>query len=492
VASTSAPAPQLLRLRSGRGRLALVATVVASSTTMLDATIANVALPRIGEDLGVGVSGLQWVITGYLLTLASCILVGGALGDRFGRRRVFLVGAAWFALASLACALAPTLPLLVAARALQGVGGALLAPSSLALTQASFVREDRGAAVGAWSGLGGLAAALGPLAGGWLVDGPGWRWAFLINLPLVTVSVVAARALPDSREARAPSAFDLGGAALGIVALGGLTWALTQGPELGWDHATVVVAAGLAVGGAVAFVARERRAAAPLVPGELFASRTFTVLNVATFALYAVLSAELFLVVYQLQVVTGWSALAAGSALVPATLLMLVGSARSGDLATRIGPRLQLTVGPLLVAVALVLLSGLDGDVSWATDVLPGAVLLGLGLVAFVAPLTATVMGAVDDDHVSTASGINNAVARTGGLVAVALLPGISGLAAASGPAEVTEAFRLGMWLTAGLAVVAALIAAVGLPGRTGARRSARRTTCAVAGTPVEPDPRGR
>lgn len=488
MAATSSPAHQLLRLRTGRGRVALLATVVASSTTMLDATIANVALPRIGEDLGAGVSGLQWVITGYLLTLASCILVGGALGDRFGRRRTFLVGAAWFALASLGCALAPSLPLLVVARALQGVGGALLAPASLALTQASFVPEDRGAAVGAWSGLGGIAAALGPLAGGWLVDGPGWLWAFLINLPLVGVSVIAARALPESRETRAPAGFDLGGAVLGIVALGGLTWALTQGPELGWDHPSVVVAAVLAVGGAVAFVVHERGTDDPLVPGVLFASRTFTVLNVATFGLYAVLGAQLFLVVYQLQVAAGWSALAAGSALVPATLLMLVGSARSGDLATRIGPRLQLTVGPLLVALGLVLLSGIGTDVSWATDVLPGAVLFGLGLVAFVAPLTATVMGAVDDDHVSTASGINNAVARTGGLVAVALIPGLSGLAAASDAVEVTAAFRLGMLLTAGVAVLAALVSAVGLPGRPRTRRSWRRTSCAVAGPPLEPE----
>jgi EmrB/QacA subfamily drug resistance transporter len=479
-------------LHSGRGRLALAATVLASSTAMLDATVVNVALPHIGTDLDVGVAGLQWVVSGYLVTLASLILLGGALGDRFGRRRVFTVGAVWFAVASLLCAVAPSAPVLVAGRMVQGVGGALLTPTSLALVQASFVRGDRAAAVGAWSGLGGLAGAVGPLLGGWLVDGPGWRWAFLLNLPMLAAALVASRALPESRGTQPRTArFDSSGAALAALTLAGVTWALTEAPRRGWTDPTVVVALVVAVVGAVAFVLRQRHAAAPLVPGLLFRSRTFTALNVATFALYATIGAQFFLVVYQLQVSSGWSAIAAGTALVPATVLMLVGSARSGDLAARIGPRPQLVIGPLLVAAGQLLLARIGQDAEWVGDVLPGALLFGLGLVAFVAPLTASVMGSVDESYVSTASGVNNAIARTGGLLAVALVPSVSGLATAVGPGATTDAYRIGMWIAAALAVVASLVSAVALPGRprTRTRLSARRYTCPVDGTPFQPDP---
>jgi len=483
-----------LELHSRRGRLALLATVLASSVALLDATIANVALPHIADDLDADVAGLQWVINGYLLTLASLILLGGALGDRFGRRRVFVVGAVWFGVASLGCALAPDLTTLVIARMLQGVGGALLTPTSLALTQSSFVRRDRGAAVGAWSGLGGLAGAIGPFIGGWLVDGPGWRWAFLINVPLVAITLVASRALPESGRDRASAAggrarFDVAGAVLGAVTLAALTWAITEAPPRGMDDPTVVGAAVLAVVGAISFVVVERRVPDPLVPASLFESRTFTVLNIATFALYATIGAQFFLLVYQLQVTAGWSAIAAGSALIPATFLMLFGSAKSGALATRIGPRPQLIVGPLLLSAGMLLLAGVDRDADWVTDVLPGALLFGLGLVVFVAPLTASVMGSVDDALVSTASGVNNAIARTGGLMAVAVIPSVSGLATARGAEAVTDAFRTGMYIAAAFGVVASVIAAVGLPHRTPTRRSARQYHCAVDGAPLQPDP---
>lgn len=483
-----------LRLHSRQGRVALLATVLASSIALLDATIANVALPHIADDLDVGVSGLQWVINGYLLTLASLILLGGALGDRYGRRRVFVVGAVWFGVASLLCAIAPTVEVLVVARMLQGVGGALLTPTALALTQASFVREDRGAAVGAWSGLGGLAGAVGPFVGGWLVDGPGWRWSFLLNVPLVLATLVAARAVPESRreidaDSRSSAGFDVTGAVLGAVTLAALTWAITEAPTRGWADVTVVAGFVVTAVCAAAFVRAERRAADPLVPAHLFASRTFTVLNVVTFALYATIGALFFLLVYQLQVSAGWSALAAGSALLPATLLMLVGSAASGDLAGRIGPRPQLVAGPLLVAVAVLLLARIDREAEWLRDVLPGAFLFGLGLVVFVAPLTASVMGCVDPAWVSTASGVNNAVARTGGLLAVAVIPSASGLATAQGPEAVTDAFATAMVLAALLAVAAAVIAAVGLPRRPRAAASARRYHCAVDGAPLQPDP---
>ena len=278
------------------------------------------------------------------------------------------------------------------------------------------------------------------------------------------------------------------GAGLAVATLGPLTWALTTAPDLGWTDPAILGAVLLSTAAGVGFVVRQRRAVAPLVPGLLFQSRDFTVLNGVTFLLYAALGVEFFLVVFQLQVSAGWSALASGTALLPATFLMLVGSARSGRLAARIGPRPQLVIGPLLLAAALLVLSRLDADADWLTDVAPGAILFGLALVAFVAPLTASVMGSVDDAHVSTASGVNNAVARTGGLLAVALIPALAGLTTAAGAAEVTDAFRTAMRLTAGLAVLAAVVSAVGLR-RPEAEPSAREFHCAVDGPPLQPDP---
>jgi len=485
VAAVSEPS---LRLASSTGRTALVATVLASALASLDATIVNVALPEIGADLDTDVSGLQWVSTSYLITLASLILLGGALGDRFGRRRVFVVGIVWFTVASAACGLAPNVETLVAGRLLQGVGGALVAPGSLALIQASFHRDDRAAAVGSWSALGGVAGALGPFLGGWVVDGPGWRWAFLLNIPLAGLALVATRAVPESSDPDATRGFDVAGAALAVATLAGITWTLISAGERGWDD-PVAIAPGLA--GAVTaavFVRIQRRSRHPLVPPRLFASRTFTVLNLATFTLYAALGTLFFLVVYQLQVALGWRALSAGSALLPATLIMLLGSTRSGRLAERIGPRPQLVVGPLLVAAGFVVLSGIEPGSSWVTGVLPGAVVVGLGLVTLVAPLTASVMGSVDDAHVGTASAVNNAVARTAGLAAVALVPVLAGLTAARGPAETTDAFRTAMWISAGVAVVSAVVSALWLPPRARCRRPDGEVHCAVDGTPLRGD----
>ncbi|MCD9624022.1 MFS transporter [Rhabdothermincola salaria] len=445
--------------------MALGATVLASGVAFLDSTVVNVAVPAIADDFGVGGDGVQWVLTAYLLTLASLILLGGALGDRYGSRRVFVVGAVWFALATLACALAPSLWFLVLARLFQGVGGALLTPTSLALVQASFVPDDRARAVGAWAGLTGLSGAIGPILGGWLIDGPGWRWAFVLSVPLVLVSVVAVRATPT--VVRVPGGrFDLAGAGLAVVALAGLTLALNRAADDGWGDPLVVVASVAAIVASVAFVVWERRSAAPLVPGRLFESRTFTVLSIVTFALYALLGGVFFFVVYQLQVVTGFGALAAASSLIPATLLLLFGSARSGALATRWGPRPQMVVGPLLTVAGVVVLAGIDVDTSWTTGVLPGSILLGLGLVAFVAPLTASVMACVDQRLVGTASGVNNAIARTAGLVALAVIPSVSGLTVAVGTAATTSAFRWSMAIAAALGLVAAAVSALFLPRR--------------------------
>jgi EmrB/QacA subfamily drug resistance transporter len=479
-----------LVLHSAKGRIALVATVAASGMASLDATVVNVALPHIGADFHASVSALQWVLTGYLLALASLILLGGALGDRFGRRKVFVIGTVWFAAASLLCGAAPNIEVLVGARVLQGVGAALLTPGSLAILQASFRQSDRAAAVGAWSGLGGVAGAIGPFVGGGLVDGPGWRWEFIINLPVAVIAIACARAaVPESRDPHAARGLDLIGAMLAVVSLAALTWALTEAGPRGWTDIGVVVAGLVAVSGMSAFVWRMLHTHDPLIPPTLFRSRAFTVTNLATVLLYGALGVSFFLVAYELQVAAGWSATRAGTALLPATLLMLMFSARSGAFAQRIGPRLQLTVGPLLAGAGLLLLARIGPDASWFRDVLPGAVVFGLGLVTFVAPLTSTVMGSVDPDHVSVASGVNNAIARTASLAALAVVPVISGLSVASGAAQVTHSFRVSLVIAACVAVAAAPLGFLGLAVHTRGRRSAREVYCAVDGPPLQPDP---
>jgi EmrB/QacA subfamily drug resistance transporter len=480
----------LLVLHSTQGRLALVATVAASAMASLDATVVNVALPHIGEEFGATISGLQWVLTGYLVALASLILLGGALGDRFGRRKVFMIGTVWFAAASLLCGAAPNVAVLVAARILQGVGGALLTPGSLAILQANFRESDRAAAVGAWSGLGGVAGAIGPFVGGGLVDGPGWRWAFLINVPVAAIALACAhRAIPETRDPRAARRLDLGGVALAVVGLATSTWALTEAGPRGWTDASVLAAGAIAAAALAAFVWRMLHSSDPLVPPALFGDRTFRIVNLQTVLLYGALGVSFFLVSYELQVAADWSALQAGVALLPATGLMLLLSASSGALAQRIGPRLQLTVGPLLVAGGLALLARIGPGASWATDVLPGAVVFGLGLVTIVAPLTATVMASADPNHVGVASGVNNAIARTASLSALAVVPVISGLSVATGPTQVTHAFRLALVVTACVAAAAAPLAFVGLGSRTRAPRTARHVYCALDGAPLQPDP---
>ncbi len=481
---------QELVLHSQAGRLALAATVAASSMASLDATVVNVALPHIGEDLHASVSQLQWVLTGYLLALASLILLGGALGDRWGRRRVFLLGTIWFAGASLLCGIAPSIEVLIAARVLQGVGGALLTPGSLAIIQSSFRLTDRAAAVGAWSGLGGVAGAVGPFVGGIIVGGPGWRWAFFINIPVAAVVVVCARAVPETRDEHATGRIDVRGAAYGVVGLAAATWALTEAGPKGWSDSGVLAASGIAVIATVGFVRHIRRTPNPLVPPLLFKNRTFTVVNVGTVFLYASIGLTFFLVAYQLQVAAGWTALEAGVAMLPATILMLLLSARSGALAQRIGPKVQLTVGPLVTAAGILLLTRVGTDPRWLTDVLPGATLLGVGLVTFVAPLTATVMASADPDHVSIASGVNNAIARAAGLGGLAIVPVVSGLTSAAGGAEVTHAYHTALVIAAGVTAVAGPVMLLGLPGSIRLHRTARRVHCPVDGPPLLPDPR--
>ncbi|MET7679141.1 MFS transporter [Streptomyces sp. NPDC005423] len=489
-----------VRLASPQGRWILLTTVLGSSMAMLDSTVVNVALPRIGRDLGAGLGALQWTVNAYMLTLAGLILLGGSLGDRYGRRKVFVVGVVWFASASLLCGLAPNTGVLVAARALQGVGGALLTPGSLALIQASFHPDDRARAVGLWSGFGGIGAAVGPFLGGWLVDGPGWRWVFLLNVPLALLCApIAVRHVPES-DGTSPSTalegagvdrpharFDVLGAVLGAAALALVTYALIEARG-GSFLVPLTAVAGLLAG--VAFVHVEKRRPDPMMPPDIFASRQFTAVNLVTFCVYAAFGGFFFLTALQLQVVAGYSALGAGTALLPTTALMLLFSARSGSLAQRIGPRLPLTVGPLLCATAMLLMLRVGPGASYLTDVLPALLVMGCGMVTLVAPLTATVLASVDTARAGLASGINNAAARAAGLLAVAALPLLAGMGpdAYRSPAAFDHAFDRAMPLCAAILVVGAVLAC------TTVRRPAPqspdpecRTHGCVTSPPVEP-----
>ncbi|WP_408899007.1 MFS transporter [Nocardioides sp. R1-1] len=446
--------PTCAEVRSGSraGRAVLAAAVLGSSLALLDSTVVNVALRRIGEDLDASLGQLQWVANGYLLSLASLTLLGGPLGDRFGRRRIFMLGVLGFALTSVACGVAPTAPSLILARVAQGVTAALLVPGSLAMIQGTFAPADRGRAIGTWSGLGGVAAAIGPFLGGWLVQAVSWRWVFLINLPVAVVTLLVARRVPETRDPQSVPGFDAAGAVLGALALGGLTYALIE-----WRTAPGLAVPALAVGlvcGA-AFWANEHRRAHPMLPPSLFASRQFSAANAMTLLTYAALGGVLFFLVLQLQTVAGYDALQAGLATLPITAVMLLLAGRAGALAGRIGPRLPMTVGPVLCALGVLLLRRVDADPAYWTDVAVPLTVFGLGLAALVAPLTAAVLAAVPDHHAGVASGVNNAVARAGSLLAVAALPLMVGLAGADyqRPEVFADGYRAAMAWCAALLV---------------------------------------
>lgn len=422
-----------VRWGTAQARWILLTTILGSSIAMLDATVVNVALPTLAEDLDAPLSGLQWTVNAYTLTLASFILVGGSLGDRVGRRRIFLLGIVWFAVASLLCGLSQNIWQLVAARALQGIGGALLTPGSLALIQASFTPTDRARAIGTWAGLGGVATLIGPFLGGYLIDQANWRWIFLINVPLAALALwVGHKHVPESRDELSAGHFDWLGAVFAVVTLGAGTYALIYAAD-DLIRPDVLAALVVALAGAVAFIVSQRREANPMVPLGIFSSRQFSAANGMTFLVYGALSAVFFILVLQLQVVSGFSATAAGVAMLPVTILMMLLSARAGAVAGRIGPRIPMTVGPLICAAGALLFLRAGPDADYVTDVLPGAIVFGLGLCALVAPLTATVLAAADDRYAGVASGVNNAVARAAGLLAVAGLPLLVGLSSGSG-----------------------------------------------------------
>ncbi|MFC6422146.1 MFS transporter [Ornithinimicrobium tianjinense] len=456
--------PGSLTLTSTRGRVTLAAVTLGSGIAILDGSIVNVALKVIGSDLGASMAQLQWVVNGYLLALASLVLVGGALGDRWGRKRVYLVGVAWFLLGSLACALAQTAGQLVAMRFVQGVGAALLTPGAMAIIQSSFRPEDRGRAIGTWAGLSGIAAAAGPFVGGWILDHTTWRWLFAINVPLcLLVLGLAVGAVPESRSPRA-GRFDLAGAVLAVTGLGALTWALTDATTGG----PVVVAGGAGgLAALVAFVLVEHRRRDPLLPLGLFRSRVFSAANAMTLLVYGALGVVFLVLVLQLQVSAGWSALAAGLTSLPLTVALMVLSPWAGDLATRTGPRLPMTVGPLVCAAGLLLLLGVGAGTRWYA-VLPGLVVFALGMALLVSPLTTAVLAAAPDESAGVASGVNNAVARAGSLLAVAALPAVAGLSgdAYLDPEAMTQGYRVSILACAVLMAAGGITSWLGLGRR--------------------------
>lgn len=437
-----------IRLASPQGRWLIAAMILGSGMAFLDGSIVGLALPAMNADLDAGAAGVQWIVNAYTLTLAALILVGGSLGDRLGRRRVFVVGVTWFAVASVLCALAPTIQVLVAARGLQGVGAALLTPGSLAIISASFAEEDRGPAIGVWSGLAGVTTAIGPLVGGWLVDTTGWRGIFGINVPLAAAVVwLAVRHVPETTGEQ--DRIDYEGAALTALGLAALTYGLVE-KSWPWAGGGVLLM--------IVFVVHQKITPHALVPLSLFADRVFTAANICTFAIYGALAASGFLLVQQLQYVSGFSPLAAGLASVPMTIIMLLFSGRAGALGARIGPRWPMTVGPLVAATGLLLMLRIGPGASFWLDVLPASIVFGAGITILVAPLTTAVLAAAPMEQTGIASGINNAVARTASLLAVAAIPPLAGITGRdfADPAVFDPGFRAGTLICVGMLVVAA------------------------------------
>jgi EmrB/QacA subfamily drug resistance transporter len=474
---------------SHRQRLTLAAAILGSSVAAIDGSIVNVALPAIERDLGGGLPTQQWVSNAYLLALGSLILIGGSLGDIYGQRRVFTIGVAGFGLFSVVCALAPTIDTLIAARALEGAAAALLTPSSLAVIVAAFPRNERGAAIGSWTAWGGIAGIVGPLAGGTIVDVASWRWIFALNVPLALVTLaLIALAVPKTAHV-STRRVDWVGATLGVIALGGVVFALIEQPRYGWTSAIIVVPLAIGALAFACFLLYERVSTEPMLKLELFARRNFAVANFETLTMYAGLSILFFFLVIFLQQVTGNSALRSGLTTLPVTLVMFALSRRFGALADRYGPRLFMGAGPLLAAAGVVLLLRTGIHTSYLHDLLPGLLVFAVGLSATVAPLTATVMADADEHDAGIASAINNAIARVAGLLGISII-GVVVASTLVGDTFAPNTASVRAFHEA-LAVCAALIAiggVVGALGITNPRRMVKASGCAggqLAGVPI-------
>ena len=450
--------PRRVPLSSPAARWLIAAAVLGSGIAFLDSTVVNVALPAIGRELGAGLTGQQWVLDGYLLSLSALLLSGGAAGDRYGRRRIFVGGLVIFTAASLACGFSPTVGWLIGARLVQGVGAAALVPGSLALIDVGIRHEDRARAVGIWAGASGVTTAVGPFIGGWLVDAASWRWVFFLNVPLAAAAFwITARHVPESRDVTARARADIPGAAAVMLGLAGVIYALIEAPSRGWTPVTVTAAA-VGATALVAFALIEAHAGAPLLPLELFRSRQFTGTNLTTLAVYAALGGALFLLALQLQQSLHYSALAAGLATLPTTVIMLIGSPWAGAIAGRTGPRLPMTVGPLIAAAGLALMARITPGASYLEAVLPAVAVFGVGLTTTVAPLTAAVLAAVPENRAGTASGVNNAIARIAGLLAIAVLPVAAGIHAGVGQ-PLGHGFVVAMLIAAAVSATGGIIA---------------------------------
>jgi EmrB/QacA subfamily drug resistance transporter len=496
---------------AGSKRTTLVAAILGSAVVFLDGTVVNVALPAIREDLDTGLAAQQWIVEAYLLTLGALILVGGSLGDHLGRRRIFVVGLIGFGITSALCAVAPAAEFLIAARALQGIAGALLVPSSLALVTATFPGDERGAAIGSWTAWTGTAFVIGPLGGGALIEFVSWRWIFAINVPLVLVTLAMARGVPDSRDEEAPREIDYLGAVLASLGLAGPVFALIEQPIYGWTDPLVWIpgAAGLIL--LVVFLWHERRTAHPMLPLSLFRSRNFAVGNAATLLVYGGLGAATFFVTIFLQQVSGYSPIEAGLSLIPITLCMWFLSRRFGALSDRIGPRLLMGIGPIVAGLGLVWMGQLDADVDYWTELLPGVIVFGLGLSATVAPLTNTVLGSVPQHNAGVASGVNNQIARVASLLAIAAVglvvaarfEAVAGPAAedaealSGGSPQVVdasvEAYRAGLGMAGALVVVGGVMSLIGIVNPRREERVAREPREELGAVRLaQPCPEGR
>ncbi len=449
-----------------RQRLSLLAAILGSALVSVDSSIVNVALPAIESDLGGGLSAQQWVSNAYLLALGSLILLGGSLGDIFGERRVFASGVAAFGVFSVACALAPTIGVLIAARAFQGAAAALVTPSSLAIIVAAFGPKERGAAIGSWTAWGGIAAILGPLAGGWIVDQLTWRWIFALNIPFVACTLLLVlAAVPPSKRVSGRQV-DVVGAGLGALALGGVVFALIEQPHFGWGSPLILVPLVGGVACFALFLAYERHVAEPMLKLELFSRRNFAIGNLETLSMYAGLGILFFYLTIYLQQVAGYSALQSGLTTLPVTIVMFALSRRFGALADRLGPRVFMGAGPLIAAAGLLPLARVDEHVSYLTELLPGLLVFSLGLSITVAPLTATVLADAGKGDAGIASAVNNAVARVASLLGVSVV----GIVVAgtlvgdtfSANSQSVQAFHYA------IAICAVLLAAGGLAGAIG------------------------